>query len=74
MNESRTKPRLAIVGTTASGKSKLAMLIAEKIKDFEIISLDSMQIYKRMDIGTAKPTREEPVSYTHLTLPTTIEV
>ena len=40
MNESRTKPRLAIVGTTASGKSKLAMMIAEKINDFEIISLD----------------------------------
>ena len=65
MNESRTKPRLAIVGTTASGKSKLAMLIAEKIKDFEIISLDSMQIYKRMDIGTAKPTREEQAKIPH---------
>ena len=65
MNESRAKPRLAIVGTTASGKSKLAMLIAEKIKDFEIISLDSMQIYKRMDIGTAKPTREEQAKIPH---------
>ena len=65
MNESRTKPRLAIVGTTASGKSKLAMIIAEKIKDFEIISLDSMQIYKRMDIGTAKPTREEQAKIPH---------
>ena len=65
MNESRAKPRLAIVGTTASGKSKLAMIIAEKIKDFEIISLDSMQIYKRMDIGTAKPTREEQAKIPH---------
>ena len=65
MNESRTKPRLAIVGTTASGKSKLAMMIAEKINDFEIISLDSMQIYKRMDIGTAKPTREEQAKIPH---------
>ena len=65
MNESRTKPRLAIVGTTASGKSKLAMIIAEKIKEFEIISLDSMQIYKRMDIGTAKPTREEQAKIPH---------
>ena len=65
MNESRTKSRLAIVGTTASGKSKLAMIIAERIKDFEIISLDSMQIYKRMDIGTAKPTREEQARIPH---------
>lgn len=65
MSESITKPRLAIVGTTASGKSKLAMTIAEKIGGFEIVSLDSMQIYKRMDIGTAKPTREEQAIIPH---------
>ncbi len=65
MNESIRKPRLAIVGTTASGKSKLAMSIAEKVQDFEIVSLDSMQIYKRMDIGTAKPTREEQAIIPH---------
>ncbi len=59
MIKSTPKPRLAIVGTTASGKSKLAMTIAEQVRDFEIVSLDSMQIYKSMDIGTAKPTREE---------------
>tara|TARA_B100000676_G_scaffold256619_1_gene264047 strand:+ start:2022 stop:2942 length:921 start_codon:yes stop_codon:yes gene_type:complete len=65
VNESIRKPRLAIVGTTASGKSKLAMSIAEKVQDFEIVSLDSMQIYKRMDIGTAKPTREEQAIIPH---------
>ena len=47
-----------IVGPTASGKSALALAIAEEIGG-EIISCDSMQIYKRMDIGTAKPTAEE---------------
>lgn len=49
------QPRLiAIVGPTASGKSHLAMEIASKIKA-EIISADSMQIYRYMDIGTGKP-------------------
>ena len=65
MSESIRKPRLAIVGTTASGKSKLAMTIAENVRDFEIVSLDSMQIYKRMNIGTAKPTREEQAIVPH---------
>ncbi len=49
------QPRLiAIVGPTASGKSHLAMEIASEIKA-EIISADSMQVYKYMDIGTGKP-------------------
>ena len=47
-----------LVGPTASGKSKLALALARKIKG-EIISCDAMQIYQKMDIGTAKPTREE---------------
>lgn len=47
-----------IVGPTAGGKSALALAIAEEIGG-EIVSCDSMQIYKRMDIGTAKPTAEE---------------
>ena len=49
---------LSILGPTASGKSDLAMLAAEML-DGEIISCDSMQVYKGMDIGTAKPTPEE---------------
>ncbi len=49
---------LCIVGPTASGKSTLALELAKDL-DGEIISCDSMQIYRRMDIGTAKPTAEE---------------
>lgn len=49
---------LAITGPTASGKTALSLAIAERIPS-EIISCDSMQIYKGMDIGTAKATAEE---------------
>lgn len=49
---------LAIVGSTASGKSALAVALAKALGG-EIISCDSMQIYRRMDIGTAKPTQKE---------------
>ncbi len=49
---------VAVVGPTASGKSGLAIEIAKEFSG-EIISCDSMQIYKHMDIGTAKPTKEE---------------
>ena len=46
---------LAIVGPTASGKSRLAMALAERIDGIELVSVDSMQVYRGMDIGTAKP-------------------
>ncbi len=60
-----TKPKiLAIAGPTASGKSALAVTLAEMF-DGEIISCDSMQIYRRMDIGTAKPTKEETSRVIH---------
>ncbi len=49
---------LAITGPTASGKTALSLKLAEALS-LEIVSLDSMQIYKGMDIGTAKATREE---------------
>ncbi len=49
---------LCIAGPTASGKTDLAVALAEKL-DGEVISCDSMQIYRGMDIGTAKPSREE---------------
>jgi tRNA dimethylallyltransferase len=52
------KPLLAIIGPTASGKSALAMAVARKCAG-EILSIDSMQVYKGMDIGTAKPTELE---------------
>lgn len=55
---------IVIVGPTASGKTALSVEIAKKING-EIISADSMQIYKRMDIATAKPTKEEMKSVPH---------
>ena len=49
---------VVILGPTASGKSALSLKIAKKVK-VEIISLDSALIYKYMDNGTDKPTKEE---------------
>src|SRR5688500_18635850 len=46
---------LAILGATASGKSDLAMAVARQIDGAEILAVDSMQVYRGMDIGTAKP-------------------
>ena len=59
------KPIVYVIGgPTASGKSKLAVELAKKING-EIISADSMQIYKDMDIGTAKVTSEEMQGIKH---------
>ncbi len=52
------KKAIVVVGATASGKTALGVHIAKKF-DGEVISADSMQIYKGMDIATAKPTTEE---------------
>ena len=49
---------IIITGATATGKSDLAVAVAKELKA-EIISADSMQLYKGMDIGTAKLTLEE---------------
>ena len=57
-------PVPAIVGPTASGKSALAMALAERIGG-EIVSCDSMQVYCGMDIGTAKPSAEERARIPH---------
>jgi tRNA dimethylallyltransferase len=46
---------LALVGATASGKSALALELARRRPDLELVSVDSMQVYRGMDIGTAKP-------------------
>ena len=51
-------PCRVLTGPTASGKSDLALRLAREM-NWEIICMDSMQIYRRMDIGTAKPTAEE---------------
>ena len=55
---------IAVVGPTASGKTALAIEIAKKFNG-EVVSCDSMQIYKHMDIGTAKPTIEEQQQVKH---------
>lgn len=54
----------AVTGPTASGKTALAIALAKQL-DGEIISCDSMQIYRGMDIGTAKPTKEELAQVPH---------
>ena len=60
-----TKPwAFAVVGPTASGKSSLALSLAKQVQG-EIICMDSMQIYKGMDIGTAKPSKEEQSEVVH---------
>jgi len=60
-----TKPKVIVIaGPTASGKSNLAIELAKKING-EIISADSMQIYKDMNIGTAKVTKEEMKNIKH---------
>jgi tRNA dimethylallyltransferase len=59
------RPRVVIiVGPTGAGKSELAIELAEAFGG-EIINADSMQVYRYMDIGTAKPTREEQKRVTH---------
>ena len=62
-NQSKVKI-LAVVGSTASGKSALALSLAKRLGG-EIVSCDSMQVYRRMDIGTAKPSREEMEAIPH---------
>ena len=54
-----------IVGPTASGKSDLAMGVARLIGGAEIVALDSMQVYRGMDIGTATPTAAEQAEVPH---------
>ena len=55
---------ICIAGPTASGRTALAVELA-KITNGEVVSCDSMQIYRRMDIGTAKPTKEEMQGIPH---------
>ena len=55
---------ICIAGPTASGKTALAVELAKELGG-EVVSCDSMQVYKRMDIGTAKPTLEERQGIVH---------
>jgi tRNA dimethylallyltransferase len=58
-------PHLAIVGPTASGKSALALEVARAFEDVELVSVDSMQVYRGLDIGTAKPSPAEQAQVPH---------
>ncbi|OGW49543.1 MAG: tRNA (adenosine(37)-N6)-dimethylallyltransferase MiaA [Nitrospirae bacterium RBG_19FT_COMBO_42_15] len=59
-----TIPILVIVGPTAVGKTRIAIELAKELNG-EIISADSRQIYKGMDIGTAKPSKDEQAAVKH---------
>jgi tRNA dimethylallyltransferase len=56
---------LALVGPTATGKSALALEVARAHPDVELVTVDSMQVYRGMDIGTAKPTKAERAEVPH---------
>lgn len=58
-------PPVAIVGPTASGKSAVAMELARLLGDVELVSVDSMQVYRGMDIGTGSPTAAERAAVPH---------
>ena len=63
-----SKPRVvAVGGPTASGKTALSVTLARAF-DGEIINADSMQIYKNLDVGTAKPSAEERQGIPHYLL------
>ena len=55
---------IAVAGPTAVGKTKFAIRIAQEF-DGEVVSCDSMQLYRFMDIGSAKPTAEEMTQARH---------
>jgi tRNA dimethylallyltransferase len=67
MKKTSMPPLIVILGPTASGKSKLALQLAEEFHGY-IISADSRQVYRGMDIGTAKPTPEERRRVRHFLL------
>ena len=56
---------VALVGATATGKSALALALARQDPTWEIVSVDSMQVYRGMDIGTAKPSAAERAEVPH---------
>lgn len=59
-----TKPVIFVVGTTASGKSQWALDMAQELSG-SIVNCDSIQLYKSLDIGAAKPSREEMAMVPH---------
>lgn len=64
-SEARAARPLAILGPTASGKSALALDVAARLGNVELVSIDSMQVYRGMDVGTATPTTAERAAVPH---------
>jgi tRNA dimethylallyltransferase len=64
MNGQPHRPVICLMGPTAAGKSALAMVLAEQLP-VDIVSVDASQVYRGLDIGTAKPTREEQTRFPH---------
>ena len=64
MTQKKHPPLVAIVGPTAVGKTRLSLRLAQEF-DGEIVSADSRQVYRGLDIGTAKPTLEERTRVPH---------
>ena len=56
---------VSLVGPTATGKSAIALDLARRHRDLELVSVDSMQVYRGMNIGTAKPTTAEQAEVPH---------
>jgi tRNA dimethylallyltransferase len=56
---------IALLGPTASGKSAVALALAERNPSLEIVSIDAMQVYRGLDIGTAKPSTDEQARVRH---------
>ena len=56
---------VVVLGPTASGKSDVAMAAATSVPNVHIIAADAMQVYRRMDIGTAKPTEDDQTRVVH---------
>jgi len=57
--------RVVVLGPTASGKSAVAMEVAQRMGGVEIVAVDAMQVYRRMNIGTAKPTADDQQRVRH---------
>lgn len=60
----RTRP-VVVLGPTASGKSDVAMAVAGRLGTVEIVACDAMQVYRGMDVGTAKPTANDRGAVAH---------
>ena len=58
-------PVVVVLGPTASGKSDVSMAVAAQLQSVEIVACDAMQVYRGMDVGTAKPTKSDREAVPH---------